>query len=467
MKVEPIKRRRREIVVASGSKVEGKVLDRLDIGVDARTYNRTKGEWRQHKKQAFLTITDANVAEGIHSNVIAEAHFMMENPNFTLITRGSEKYLVWGKPNISFDPIDGQPPVRIDLRYHNHAHYLDIHTAMLIRDLVKPRKTKQKEDQAQDVASANTPGASGSAKSVRLNMMTTEDAHPERMEISTDTDDLYVYTEDAECSAHHEPATANSQESVCNSIQAPVEPPMRNVDEQIKHIQILMENADTPNETRMRAIENLQDMLDKLSRWGQYYQRAQEEIVRVNELRGEELQTQPRRSARQQARAAKGGNNVISALKRDKQRAEDEPYREYDNIHNAHQQLQRRVRFEATPIEAPAQANVKSVERKQRYDSQAKPVSQKKHTPADDGVKSKKDERSEKAVAEAKRRGVNTTDEETPTEKYGVFEKPEYMEESKDGIQVYRDDKYTNSTRIEDASDYTLATFLMENKVSL
>jgi hypothetical protein len=117
-KVEPVKRARRNIIVASGQAIRGQALEQIDLGVDATTQSR-EGKWKSTKKQAFLTLTDASVAEDITSNVMAEAHFMMENPNFTLITRGSEKYLVWGKPNITFEAIDGQAPVRIDLRYEN------------------------------------------------------------------------------------------------------------------------------------------------------------------------------------------------------------------------------------------------------------------------------------------------------------------------------------------------------------
>jgi hypothetical protein len=192
-KVKPGKQLRRNIVVASGQTIQGTALPRIDIGVNACTQSSKENKWRRTKKQVFLTLTDASVAEGIHTNIIAKAHFMIENPNFTLITRGLEKYLVWGKPNITFEPINGQAPVRIDLRYENGGHYMDIHTAMLVKALVGQRKRQESEAATSEVLQGGGEtgvSAEQPAKFIHVNTMSTVEESNSVSDVTTDTDDL-------------------------------------------------------------------------------------------------------------------------------------------------------------------------------------------------------------------------------------------------------------------------------------
>ena len=48
-----------------------------------------------------------------------------------------------------------------------------------------------------------------------------------------------------------------------------------------------------------------------------------------------------------------------------------------------------------------------------------------------------------------------------------MFQGEKYLESTKEGIRVYWNDKFANENLIENVSDFTLANYLMENKVRL
>ncbi len=48
-----------------------------------------------------------------------------------------------------------------------------------------------------------------------------------------------------------------------------------------------------------------------------------------------------------------------------------------------------------------------------------------------------------------------------------MYKNEDYLEVTKGGNQVYRDDKFSDSTSIEQASDFTLGVYMMENNVSV
>ena len=81
----------------------------------------------------------------------------------------------------------------------------------------------------------------------------------------------------------------------------------------------------------------------------------------------------------------------------------------------------------------------------------------------------KEKKRSEKNLAEAQRRGL-TQDKKAdkpPPEEHDMYKENTFMHESKNGIKVYHENQFVESKLIDDVSDYTLATFLMERKVKL
>jgi hypothetical protein len=61
----------------------------------------------------------------------------------------------------------------------------------------------------------------------------------------------------------------------------------------------------------------------------------------------------------------------------------------------------------------------------------------------------------------------NTEEKQPLTEGYELFSSPKYIEKAQGNIQVYREDKLKEESKIEAVNDFTLASFLMENKVKL
>jgi hypothetical protein len=55
---------------------------------------------------------------------------METNKDFTLITQGTEKYLVFGDVTILVKEKNGQAPIKIPLRYEDRAHYLNPHAVV-------------------------------------------------------------------------------------------------------------------------------------------------------------------------------------------------------------------------------------------------------------------------------------------------------------------------------------------------
>ena len=72
-------------------------------------------------------------------------------------------------------------------------------------------------------------------------------------------------------------------------------------------------------------------------------------------------------------------------------------------------------------------------------------------------------------TAKGKQGGLQEDDEikKEPQEKYDMYKNEDYVEVTKAGNQVYRDDKFSDSTSIEQASDFTLGVYMMENNVSV
>ena len=76
----------------------------------------------------------------------------------------------------------------------------------------------------------------------------------------------------------------------------------------------------------------------------------------------------------------------------------------------------------------------------------------------------------EKARAEAARRGIETEEARRPKqheEVFSMFEDSVYERETPQGIKVWREDQYTAENAIDDVSDFTVASYLMDNRVTL
>jgi hypothetical protein len=124
-KVNPREYKHINVIVANGQSVSGEQVPQIDVEVVGETLH-SDGSKKQGIKKTMLTMYDVVSTAGINTCVISETHFMLSNPNVTLITQGQKKWLVWGKVKFTYEGIEGRDPVKVDLRYHNGAHYLDI-----------------------------------------------------------------------------------------------------------------------------------------------------------------------------------------------------------------------------------------------------------------------------------------------------------------------------------------------------
>jgi hypothetical protein len=146
------------------------------------------------------------------------------------------------------------------------------------------------------------------------------------------------------------------------------------------------------------------------------------------------------------------------------QKTEENIYEDYDKEFQATERSRRRVRFEDF-IQSSGER--KMITEHIQVENR---VRQPKGQNASQNEKQK--ERSAKAIAEAERRGATRADledklaQEIQEQQHDLFkEKPQVV--TKENIQVYKENDFSTGTAIKDVGDFTLATYLMENKVSL
>ncbi len=124
-----------KVTVASGQEVLGKQIDRVDIKVKATDIKApVPGEAKV--ETVNLSLLNPILSKDILTDVISESYFMETNKDFTLITQGTEKYLVFGDVTILVKEKNGQAPIKIPLRYEDGAHYLDPHAVVRNRNNV-------------------------------------------------------------------------------------------------------------------------------------------------------------------------------------------------------------------------------------------------------------------------------------------------------------------------------------------
>lgn len=80
---------------------------------------------------------------------------------------------------------------------------------------------------------------------------------------------------------------------------------------------------------------------------------------------------------------------------------------------------------------------------------------------------STREKRKEEALEEGDKNGVKPKGHEEQADTYGLYDDNRYQSSTEGGIQTYRDDQYTSESKIDDVNDFTLAMYLMQNKVSL
>ncbi len=139
----------------------------------------------------------------------------------------------------------------------------------------------------------------------------------------------------------------------------------------------------------------------------------------------------------------------------------EETYQDYDRHFKASQETKRRVRFQQE-VEQEHEEMIEMTQSRVPTASE----NERKHTC---NIK-RSTAKTEKNRSVAKTAGGLQEGNETkhePQEKYDMYKNEDYVEVTKGGNQVYRDDKFSDSTSIEQASEFTLGVYMMENNVSV
>jgi hypothetical protein len=148
-------------------------------------------------------------------------------------------------------------------------------------------------------------------------------------------------------------------------------------------------------------------------------------------------------------------------------------FKEYDREAEVAREHKRRVRFEQdmkqdrelrqdrakTSQQAQGTEQTTHKERTPLHTAEQKAKKQKQ---AD-----KQQTRSDRATAEAERRGAIEADKRGTALVHDMYETDDFKVTNENGVVVYHESKFASVSAIDDASDFTLATFLMENKVNM
>jgi hypothetical protein len=143
----------------------------------------------------------------------------------------------------------------------------------------------------------------------------------------------------------------------------------------------------------------------------------------------------------------------------------EETYQDYDKYFQASQETKRRVRFQ----QEVEQENDEQIETIQKQNPNTSERENKAARNIKGSTSKTEKDRSATKTAKNKQGDLQEDDEikKEPQEKYDMYKNEDYVEVTKAGNQVYRDDKFSDSTSIEQASDFTLGVYMMENNVSV
>ena len=159
--------------------------------------------------------------------------------------------------------------------------------------------------------------------------------------------------------------------------------------------------------------------------------------------------------------------------------SEDEVMGDYDAVFVDVQQQKKRVRFEEALLAEPVKPVAESTEinrdeaqeaQESEEESAVKVIVPRevRHAAGSKGDRRER-KKTEKARSEAARRGSELEEARPkhPEEVFGMFEDTMYEQETPQGIKVWREDQYTAENAIDDVSDFTVASYLMDNRVTL
>jgi hypothetical protein len=215
----------------------------------------------------------------------------------------------------------------------------------------------------------------------------------------------------------------------------------------IKQVKSVTEDLNSTESERKEAFRRMEHKMDDVDRYRRFLTAQQQDVVRC-------MGIQTRSARKKEENVATDGKKTETAVENaDK----DSIYQEYDKEFQASERTKRRVRFEdfiqSTGERKMISEHIASATRKEIQVDKQK-------------------EKSAKAVKEAERRGVTRAEREDRIakeiqEQQHELGKIEATVTTKANIQVYKENEFSTSAAIQDVSDYTLASFLMENKVPL
>jgi hypothetical protein len=141
-----------------------------------------------------------------------------------------------------------------------------------------------------------------------------------------------------------------------------------------------------------------------------------------------------------------------------KDNANNGDYAEYDKAYNAERERKRRVHFEHRVIVDPEN---NPTPRPIHTNTHKKTIKPSNHKTIQASQKNKVREQAAKSNKD------NAKSKDKPAEVYDLYKDLKYVETTNNDVQIYKDDQFKNESEINNVSDFTLATFLMEQKVKL
>jgi hypothetical protein len=427
-KTEPnTNHKRKSIVVANGDVVGALSVPKLHLGVKGRV--REGDKWSQNEQIVFITAQDAAVSERISTTVWSCGHFLKENQQWTMITKGNEQYMVYGEIDMKFKGIGGHPPIRVDFREADGSQYLDTYSMITDMPAVKPK-------QATPVVAVKTSRLSESVQKLNLNMMSVSNAQEGKSDASADTQDFTEYEDDVALNTILEEDFDNGEIEECN--HQITQHTCNTVEESLEEVRKIMEDENTTTEERILAIAKFEDKVQKLIEMKNYYTAKRAEII-------QDYNITTRSKGKQQAEASQNTNEGT--------------YSEYDKTYKAEREKKKRVTFD-TKILVDPEIEEEHEKRRKLIKAQ-KPLSQPRQV-TKEHKGNKNTQQGDKTETAAK----NKTNE-TKDEVYELFKDTKYKTTTPQKVDIYHDEQFQGENEIENVSDFTLATFLMENKVKI
>jgi hypothetical protein len=338
-----------KVMVASGDEVLGTELDRVDIKVTAEEMRHEDSQGDESVIESVkLSLLNPIISNDILTDVISESHFMQTNPGFTMITQGKNKYLLYGWINITVTERDGQPPMRIDLRYHEGAHYLDLHAVVRNRDQVRwHNECINTDTRAEQSSGEELPAA-------RINTMRAFKLSPqEQIEFSQIKQAQRMYVPADKVTAYTNIASADlgveerdEDAKVFNVTESKV---YQQYKQTLASVHSVFESTETTDQDKINAVDILNKITAEMNVWLASYKSkakamgvttrraAQSQSQSMSQSQSQQSDSQQQESQTAQDDDAQASQSSDALRQRAKQAAEHKQWRvRFDNTVSAH-----------------------------------------------------------------------------------------------------------------------------------